>query len=280
MHQISNYLTKNLDRCCCWWWCGCCFFDLQIFVRDIFSISQNWFEYIVVNSECRPYLYMCVCVRDCKCAMCALTPWLLFHVFLISGLSKSTAGSKVVILVRLIHFVCIHLLNLSRACKICVCLSLSQLVYLFVCGILHFCNFIYRKRRLHRHSLLLFRVIFFSCFFSLSLILILLPIFFHARLKKNNNIKKWIENKKEYLSKLQVFKWDTQYGKSGSSSMFLSVQCARKKLIFQIYPHHHPLCCAVGDRTNSTFHLACSLPIRRKKKRKKNWRKPENNDPI
>lgn len=88
-------------------------------------------------------------------------------------------------------FDCVHLLDLSRACKICVSLTLT----VCLCGILHFCNFIYRKRRLHRHSLLLLQVIFFSCFFS---------SFFNNN--SNNSKKNESKIEESIFLKLQVLK--------------------------------------------------------------------------
>lgn len=76
----------------------------------------------------------------------------------------------------------------ERVKYLCLSFTQSVSVFVWVCSILHFCNFIYRKRRLHRHSQHLLRVIFLF-FLSLRLYFIthslLFPIHCFYYFKKN-----------------------------------------------------------------------------------------------
>lgn len=222
--------SNSFSSCCC-----CCyiffFFDLQIFVRDIFLISQKcsisagklWAEWVSVFIS-RPQ-QMC---NVCECVFANILS-LLFHIFLISGLSKrarlvawlagwqqnGTLSRSVGLFVRLRSLRSIY----PERAKICVSHTLTVCVCVLEYGILHFCNFIYRKRRLH----IVIRYFFFcsSCDVSFWFYLLCFIARFFSftpdslllLLHKVNNIninsssrKKWIETRREHLFKLQVFK--------------------------------------------------------------------------
>lgn len=147
------------------------FWSLQIFVRDIFLISQKMWLWI-----CSLHIHEFETANvQCVCASC--TPLVIIIIIIsyifnfrpfeehgwLLGLVWQRSGT----LARLVYsFVYVHsaqsIQSVQNTCE-CVCMSLSQ----FQCGILHSCNFIYRKRRMH----IVIRYFFF-CFvwsFSISL---------------------------------------------------------------------------------------------------------------
>lgn len=146
------------------------FWSLQIFVRDIFLISQKMWLWI-----CSLHIHEFE-TANVQCVWASCTPLVIIIIIIsyifnfrpfkehgwLLGLAAKWHSRSVGLFVRLRSLRTIYP-ERAKYVRVCVCMSLSQ----FECGILHSCNFIYRKRRMH----IVIRYFFF-CFvwsFSISL---------------------------------------------------------------------------------------------------------------